>query len=335
MVDRYEAWVRKEASWYLPLLDSLKSFTIFLPGRFDQNLLQSEAIYTGLNLVGLYHDTIAGKPRGPTFDIQCGPETLIIKHAKNVLGVLELTEVFIEMAASRYFERKVRRPRGRWAVILMVETVKAYCRLLMLANNGWKITTIPSADDLEEVTRKKMLETGRKKLLEQYKTNPGPCPEVSKMYIDHYRCEQNPHGTFVGKDSDVSLISASPATPQSAAAEVFHITRPVAYVFLRMMKKNPRSWQPLLVSLLFDMASRLLTPKYAFLNHAQREEISRRTMLYFLYLARSPLFERYIRGFVMRLSAMVSSIPIFGPLVSSIIDLLISLQVHYFYTSGS
>ena len=41
--DGYEAWVRREQKWLLPLLDTARNLTLFLPGRFSDTELRSEA----------------------------------------------------------------------------------------------------------------------------------------------------------------------------------------------------------------------------------------------------------------------------------------------------
>jgi hypothetical protein len=38
----YERWVRSEYKWLLPLLDTARNLTLFLPGRFSDSELRSE-----------------------------------------------------------------------------------------------------------------------------------------------------------------------------------------------------------------------------------------------------------------------------------------------------
>ena len=42
----YEEWVRREQKWLLPLLDTARNLTLFLPGRFSDTELRSEASQT-------------------------------------------------------------------------------------------------------------------------------------------------------------------------------------------------------------------------------------------------------------------------------------------------
>jgi len=95
--EQYEGWVQRNASWYLPLLETARvsttgmitfmassflaaqSLTVFLPGRFSDTGIRSEAstwrcatkwfllecfgvtVYATLNLVSTYHDAIMGR----------------------------------------------------------------------------------------------------------------------------------------------------------------------------------------------------------------------------------------------------------------------------------
>ena len=172
--------------------------TLLLPGRFDDNMIQSETIYSSLNLIGLYNDTILDRPRGTVSTLQCGVETVAISYAKNILMVLELTEVLIEMIASKKFVDKD--ARKKWRVILFIETLKVGCRLLMLKNNGGRMV-VPAppeqiASDLKIKKRAQYAEEARRTL----QKHPGArFHDLVEMYINKERGETNPHGTFVAK----------------------------------------------------------------------------------------------------------------------------------------
>lgn len=58
MLGRYEDFLLHNASQITAVESSLRSITYFLPGRFPDSELAGEAIYSALNLLGLYHDSI-------------------------------------------------------------------------------------------------------------------------------------------------------------------------------------------------------------------------------------------------------------------------------------
>lgn len=58
MLRWYENFLLSNASQITAVESSLRSVTYFLPGRFPDSELAGEAIYSALNLLGLYHDSI-------------------------------------------------------------------------------------------------------------------------------------------------------------------------------------------------------------------------------------------------------------------------------------
>jgi len=68
---------------------------------------------------------------------------------------------------------------------------------------------------------------------------------------------------------------------------------------------------------------------------AGAEEMSRRTIKYFLYLFRSPFFDEFTLIPLKKIGNMLNRIPLLGLLCSNLMDLLIAMQSLYFYTSAS
>ncbi|PWN35481.1 peroxisome membrane protein [Meira miltonrushii] len=58
MLQWYESFLLSNASQITAVESSLRSITYFLPGRFPDSELAGEAVYSALNLLGLYHDSI-------------------------------------------------------------------------------------------------------------------------------------------------------------------------------------------------------------------------------------------------------------------------------------
>lgn len=342
VVQAYEEWVRANASWFVPALESLKSFTLFLPGRFDKNILTSEAIHSGLSVVSLYHDSVCDRQTNPIFDLKCGPDNSMVRRAKAILGTIGLVEVFIEMFAFAKLKQGSDPEQRKWFVVLAVETIKAYFKLRLLRNNNGRMITATSPEELMYNKEMKDLKAARADVELQFSLNPGPCPDVAEMYIKHDRTAQHPHGLFTTQPQAPPIHPNEAVTyrppAREVASEVIYIARPVAYVAAIALSKagtRQKSWGPVLVSLTFDLLSRLLTPKLSQLGPAQTAEYTRRTMAYFFYLARSPVFERFTKGPLLRFAALLAKIPLVGTFASSIIELLISLQVYYFYTAAS
>lgn len=119
---------------------SLRSVTWFLPGKFQDSELASEAIQSFLNVLGVYHDsvlhrTVADMPSHvrPPSTAHARYTRWWTKHSKSyarlsrTLAILNYTSLLMEMT--------VRKKRGRVAAdqtILILEAAKAAIRLAIL-----------------------------------------------------------------------------------------------------------------------------------------------------------------------------------------------------------
>ncbi|KAL9940949.1 hypothetical protein V8E36_000437 [Tilletia maclaganii] len=65
VLDSYERFLLANGSQITAVESSLRSLTYFLPGRFKDAELAGEAIYSALNLLGMYHDSILVRLLGP------------------------------------------------------------------------------------------------------------------------------------------------------------------------------------------------------------------------------------------------------------------------------
>lgn len=327
----YENWVRSEQGWYLPLLDTLKSFTMFLPGRFNENFLKSEAIYTMFNLLGMYHDSIAGRPR--PFELKTGAPTAWVNRAKTLLGVAELSEVLVEMIAGRKFGDQGLRSRFKWLVILGVESFKMLCKIILLHNNRWRMITQLTPEEVKLQLEQQDLRKINHELSVKLQNCPGPFPDLTSMYIDSGRHKLAPHGEFVVASVEQDVPSMEPILPARAASELLYILRPVVYCASKAVYLDSGDWRPLVLSACCDIGSRVLMPPTS--DPSELREIQSRNLKYLFYLARSPLFETVVKPPLLYVIAFLAKIPLLGTLLSSILELLISLQPHYFYTSAS
>jgi len=155
---RYEEWFKKNSSWFGPVEDAMRAMTVFLPGRFSTSELETESVYTALNLLSLYHDRILDKPQNPANEVKCGVETGSVRTIKNVHVFLRYIEVLAEMVGRRYYNdqdvtvalgsRGSITLNGKLAIVIVIETLKALCRLFMLVNNGGRMLMIPTVEEL-------------------------------------------------------------------------------------------------------------------------------------------------------------------------------------------
>ena len=243
--------------------------------------------------------------------------------------LLHYTEVFVEMATAvltRSMDAAERR-RLKWTVIVTLESFKAVARLVMLVNNHGRMLVPPSQDELNLQTVAQR--HARVSSIAAASPSPAPTSDLVSLYLSHGRNQLHPHGKFT-LPSPPSL----PASTSTAVSEALYVLRPVLYTALRLRCADS-SYAPFAVSLLVDVLARGLAPRWATMTAEQRTEWGRRMLLWSLYALRSPVFEEYSQFPLVRLSQLLSRVPLFGMLGRNLVDLVFSLQQHYFYTSAS
>lgn len=398
---RYELWLRDHHKWLLPLLDTARSLSLFLPGRFQEGgQLRAEGIYTFLNVLSVYHDKLLDNPRALTAEIKLDPQGsqhAVLKLAQGVLLFLYYSEVFIEMAARKAFPAASgnlsEQTRGSWLVISAVEAIKAMCRLMMLAANRGRMLLPPSQEDMildhmasiRAKQKTEILERERHEYEQNRKALPpgdietgatsapasdaviprsasslppnssfSPFPLQSghlaplhiqnllDLYVRHGRQTSTdsklgrPHGRFVSQTVHEHDSPSYTPPVQHILSEILHFVRPVVYTLARAgFVHDPNSWTPFFLSVAVDGFSRALAPRMASLSREEFAELSGRISRYLFYLLRDPMFSRFVSSPLQSLSELLARIPLLGAFLSSIINLIFSIQKYYFYTSAS
>lgn len=356
----YEQWVKDNAVWLTPLEGAARGLTIFIPGRFSSTELQSEAIYTALNLVSLYHDQILDRDRILNCEIKVDGEagdSSLVAACRNTLSLAGYTQVLTEIVAGHLFPNGqcVRVGgadwNGKWSMILLVELLKAACRLGLLYSNCFRMLVQQSPDEAATALYTRRMRCLEKELLASSQGQGGQgadrptdkFADLLAMYRLHDRAPgSNPHGRFSAFTNPHYLV-ADPAELQSnrrlpsllqALAEVLQILRPVVYVLSRLTWVA-EPWRPFFLSLLVDVSSRVCAGPSSSWSTAQRREMSRRLALWCLYAARDPFFGQYTKPALQRLFAALARLPFVGSLFTTVFKLLVSLQTYYFYTAAS
>jgi hypothetical protein len=218
---RYELWLRDNHKWLLPMLDTARSLTLFLPGRFQEGgQLSSEAIYTALNVVSVYHDYLLDNPRALTAEIKLDPQGKThsaLKVAQGVLLFLHYTEVFFEMAGKKYFKgaQEGDQTRGSWMCIAAVEAIKAYCRLSMLYVNRGRMLTPPSQ---EEIVLDHMASIRAKQKVDILSREKHEWEEGKRKQLTSGGAGAQPSLLPPGSDLEIGAVSPSPATASASSS---------------------------------------------------------------------------------------------------------------------
>lgn len=235
-----------------------------------------------------------------------------------VLQMVIYTQLLCEMTAKRRGGE-----RSRWRVVVMLEGIKAICRLLLLrATRARPIVTPvlperepipeePSEDD-DELTR------SESELMDQVSPNGSVMGESLPSKPAHEREWSMPRtGMSLPSLPDSSDISSyllgrvltaddiKPATKllnqlqgSSQAAEVLHILAPLAYAMALARSKNKRSWTPWLVGIAVECAARQLRDQSLRTTALERDEWSKRGWAMGWWMMRGAFYENVTKGAV-------------------------------------
>ncbi|CAO1626465.1 unnamed protein product [Sympodiomycopsis kandeliae] len=169
----YETFLLNNASQITAVESTFRSLTYFLPGRFKDAELAGEAIYSAMNMLGMYHDDILSNlvvfrnidtsgpqqralqtqsqrliPHTPSshtrYTTHFSNSSTTYKVAARLLVIIGYTELLAEMIAKRKLSRK-----RTWDVVLGIEGLKAALRILLLQLTNERLSISPPIPERE------------------------------------------------------------------------------------------------------------------------------------------------------------------------------------------
>ncbi|GAA5902052.1 hypothetical protein JCM5296_007564 [Sporobolomyces johnsonii] len=175
----YEATLLSNASRIASIESTLRTLTWFIPGRFHDAELASESLYSVINLISLYHDSILHRAvsslpaplRPPSssharYTRHFTTHSLPYKRMAQLLSIIQSVELLLEMAV-----RKRKGRDGAEKAVIALEAIKAALRLgLMGATKGRPGVQPPVA---EREVDPAVLESNRERLLRMRKVAAG------------------------------------------------------------------------------------------------------------------------------------------------------------------
>jgi len=135
--------------------------------------------------------------------------------------------------------------------------------------------------------------------------------------------------------SVLNISKPSQPTIWRILGEILYIIRPLVYL-TALFYWRKHSWGTWSVSLAVDICGRLCTGNISTANEAEKDEITRRTVLWLYYILRSPFFEAASRNSIIKaLYNAFHAIPFLNLIIDSIFGHIIAYRCYYFYTAGS
>lgn len=370
----YSDFITKNNHQVSQIESALRSLTYIIPGRFRDSEIASETLHSGVQLLSLYHDTVLLRalsqlpglaPRIPSpharYTRFWTARSAFYRRVALLLQVVQYTELLWEMAAKRRGEKV------RWRVIVVLEALKAFCRLLLLRITRSRPLVTPALPEREPIPDTPAPASDDGALKELMGEDDDAAEEAAMLR------EMNGGGT-ADKDNksewtmprtgsslpslpspgDISSYLLSrvltaddikPATKllnilqgSARAAEILHILAPLIYAvsLARSKKQNKRSWTPWLIGLSLELAARQLRDRsnkqggFGFRTTAlEREEWTKRGWALGWWAMRGPAYDHLVKGFVGGVKKRVPGI------VGGILeDYEYLWENYYFSTSG-
>ncbi|KAL0951245.1 hypothetical protein HGRIS_007963 [Hohenbuehelia grisea] len=358
---RYESFLINNVSTISALESSLRSITWFLPGRFKDAELASEALSSMLNVMSMYHDTLLAKivsndpkyrPLIPTslhtrFTRAWTDKDTLYKWAARILEIIRFSELVIEMG----LRRKVS-SRNKWRGIVLIEIVKALLRLLMMRITRRPLLTppiperdfdpaslpLPSSTATSPTLASSSLAPSRSTTPDHLKNNlvplpphpllTPPPPARSDTSVEDYLLPKAL--TTASVKPSLSLIRTF-ASPTDWLSEVIYILRPLIYVSL--LSADRRSSRPLMTALAMEFVSRNLRRSPPPSAALERSEYARRDRDMMWYLFRDSIWTTFTRPKLEAFADRTIHTPVLGLLSAFMKDWIPLIDEYHYYTA--
>ncbi|PVI01994.1 peroxisomal membrane protein pex16 [Periconia macrospinosa] len=356
----YSEFITKNSSAVSQIESALRSLTYIIPGRFRESEIASESLHSGVQLLSLYHDSLLSKAMArlpnpqrqhPTphnrytkFWTQRSPT---YKRIALVLQMIQYTELLWEMAAKRKGEKV------RWRVVVLLEAVKALCRLLLLRLTNSRPLVSPPLPQRE---------VDPSSLEDSSASANGMDTPPSEQLVEEENWKMPRTGLSMPSlpdSSDISsyllskVLTADDIKPPKALlhrvsgkgeiAEVLYILRPVVYALaMQHFSGDRKSWRPWLIGLSIEYGARQLA-KNDFqerlagglrgLTGLEKEELRKRGWSMGWWMMRGAFYENITKAWIHSITGRLRNKPILDIVGGVIEDYEFLWDQYYFPTA--
>ncbi|OLN94072.1 Peroxisomal membrane protein PEX16 [Colletotrichum chlorophyti] len=341
----YDEFITKNASQVSQIESALRSLTYIIPGqnpfgsihrrllqsnhvatgRFRDAEIASETLHSSVQLLSLYHDTLLMRAlsRIPMTRLP-SPHSRYTKHWTQhspmyrriamLLQMVTYTELLCEMAAKRRGGE-----RGRWRVVVLLEAIKAICRLLLLRVTRSRPLVTPVLPEREPIPEEpdNDADVALNEMLNENSNGHAPDggDEAPKPHEKEWTMPRTGMSLpSLPKAGDISsyllgkVLTADDIKPAAKllnqlqgsahAAEILHILAPLVYAVALSRSKNKKSWTPWLVGLSVEYAARQLRDRSFRTTPLERDEWAKRGWAMGWWTMRGAFYENVMKGVV-------------------------------------
>jgi peroxin-16 len=352
---RYQQFLLKNSSQISSIESSLRSLSFILPGRFKDVEVASESLYSVLQILGLYHDSIIAKATkrlsaiDPSFRASCHnryteyqvQHNRLYRYVALAVQLTRYTEMLWEMVA-----RKRGGERGRWMTVLSIESIKALLRLVLLFRTKRPLASPPIAErevdpsNLEELDLEQPPSKDTWKMPRMGQGISTALP-VGPPNIDAFLSEK----VLTAEDvkSPVELLHKLESV-RGTVAEVAYILRPLIYALLAYRYRGkPRNWTPWLAGVAIEYFSRRelansykenIAGGFRGLTKLEADELQKRGMALWWWSLRGAMYNNLTGPAIRRMLEKTAWIPGVGIFGSVLEDYLYLVDNYHFSCSS-
>ncbi|XP_015179143.1 PREDICTED: peroxisomal membrane protein PEX16 [Polistes dominula] len=318
----YKHWVQCNPQLLADLESTVRFFSYFTAGRYNNSTLASELIYSIPNLIELFNDLLISSGKYMNSKI---PELQL--KIKIWLTVLEYTEALFEVSAHRIWGKS-----GKWLIIVFIQIFKAVMRLYLIHVYKENVIESPS---IKPLNKKKINQTYDKDI----KMKEGFQLKRSGIVVRSIKTSRSietriwtPISSM--KDENENVDNAFISKRMLTLAETLYIVKPLFHLCC-LSATGKMNWQPWFLSLIIDLFSLQLFNHYGqavALNTEEWNEIYQRKLSILLYILRSPFYDNYSRlKIIAMLNILSRKVPLAKLLTEPIQKYLPHWQQMYFY----
>ncbi|CZT19716.1 related to peroxisomal membrane protein pex16 (peroxin-16) [Ramularia collo-cygni] len=337
----YSNFITQNSSAVGQVEGALRSVTYLIPGGLRMSDISTEALNSGVQLLSLYHDNLLSRalahslksaPRHQTphnrytrFYCQKSP---LYRRTATSLQVIQYTELLLEMMAKRSGDR------SRWRVVVLLEAMKALCRLILMRLTNSRPLLTPPLPEREVVVEEKEAP--------EDETLTSPPSERSEAGSEQWTMPRTsltlpplPNPDDISSYLLSKVLTADDIKPPKALvhqtsglgelAEVMFILRPaiyaaaMAYWCQREGGRGKADWRPWLLGLSIEYGARQLAktdletrrPGGARgLTQLERDEIKKRGWSLAWWGMRGAFYENVTQGMIRGVASKLKNKPL-------------------------
>ena len=276
---------------------------------------------SSIQLLSLYHDSVLARAvsKLPGMPKIQSPHTRYTKYWTSkspfyrkialLLQTAQYTELLWEMAAKRRGERV------RWRVVVLIEALKAICRLLLLRITGGRMVVppLPEREPVPETPEEDEEEQGQEEDPDEFGFLPKKREKMWQMPRTGLTLPSLPSPSEISSFLLQKVLTADDIKPPSSLlpklasspaqiAEILHIIRPVIYAVAMARTKNKKSWKPWMIGLAVELAARQIRSERGRSGEREsameKEEWNRRGWAMGWWTLRGAFYENVTKGWV-------------------------------------